>query len=154
MALLLLVAGYQHYEKLGDLDAEGLRVHFEMNAIGPILVAQSLRPNLEAGSKVGCQEAKKFPRENIPLCCCEAFCWQGAYALTVCPGGLPREQDGFHWRWPNRWRPGKCLCSVNTIHMACCVREGSFLERPTHTWQCQAGMLGICGVLSLIVVAV
>lgn len=69
MALLLLVAGYQHYEKLGDLDAEGLRVHFEMNAIGPILVAQSLRPNLEAGSKVGVQEANIFSTRNTLVCC-------------------------------------------------------------------------------------
>lgn len=64
VALLLLVAGYQHYEKLGDLDAEGLQVHFEMNAIGPILVAQSLRPNLEAGSKVGVQEANSVLYEK------------------------------------------------------------------------------------------
>jgi short-subunit dehydrogenase len=53
VALLLVVAGYQHYEKFGDLNADGLRIHFEINAIGPILMAQALRHNLESGSKVG-----------------------------------------------------------------------------------------------------
>ncbi|KAK9917942.1 hypothetical protein WJX75_009959 [Coccomyxa subellipsoidea] len=52
VALLLVVAGYQHYEKFGDLNADGLRIHFEINAIGPILMAQALRHNLESGSKV------------------------------------------------------------------------------------------------------
>jgi NAD(P)-dependent dehydrogenase (short-subunit alcohol dehydrogenase family) len=51
VGLLLLVAGYQHLDKLGSLDAQGLRQHFEVNSIGPILVAQALRPNLGSGSK-------------------------------------------------------------------------------------------------------
>ena len=50
--LLFLVAGYQHYDKLGDLDAEGLRIHFDINAIGPLLMVQALRQNLHKGCKV------------------------------------------------------------------------------------------------------
>jgi len=50
--VLLVVAGYQHYDQLGKLDAEGLRIHFEINSIGPLLTAQALRPNLKPGSKV------------------------------------------------------------------------------------------------------
>jgi NAD(P)-dependent dehydrogenase (short-subunit alcohol dehydrogenase family) len=48
----MLVAGYQQWDRLGILDAEGLRKHFEVNAIGPILIVQALRPNLKPGSKV------------------------------------------------------------------------------------------------------
>ena len=50
--LLFLVAGYQHYDKLGDLDAQGLRIHFDINAIGPLLMVQALRQNLQKGCKV------------------------------------------------------------------------------------------------------
>ena len=53
IGILLVVAGYQHLDKLGGLDAEGLRQHFEVNAIGPILAVQALRPNLGKGTKVG-----------------------------------------------------------------------------------------------------
>ena len=50
--LLFLVAGYQHYDKFGDLDAEGLKIHFDINAIGPLLMVQALRQNLGKGTKV------------------------------------------------------------------------------------------------------
>ncbi len=50
--LLFLVAGYQHYDKLGGLDAEGLKIHFDINAIGPLLMVQALRQNLQKGTKV------------------------------------------------------------------------------------------------------
>ena len=53
IGVLLVVAGYQHLDKLGGLDAEGLRQHFEVNAIGPILAVQALRQNLGQGTKVG-----------------------------------------------------------------------------------------------------
>ena len=50
--LLFLVAGYQHYDKLGGLDADGLKIHFDINAIGPLLMVQALRQNLQKGTKV------------------------------------------------------------------------------------------------------
>ena len=52
ISLLFLVAGYQHYDKFGGLDAAGLRIHFEINAIGPLLMVQAMRPNLGKGAKV------------------------------------------------------------------------------------------------------
>lgn len=50
--VLFLVAGYQHYDQLGKLETEGLRIHFEINSIGPLLTAQALTPNLKPCSKV------------------------------------------------------------------------------------------------------
>jgi hypothetical protein len=47
-----VVAGYQHYEDLASVDAPGLRQHFEVNAIAPLLAVQALRGNLTEGSKV------------------------------------------------------------------------------------------------------
>ena len=52
VSLLFLVAGYQHYDRFGDLNAEGLRIHFEINAIGPLLMVQAVRPILGKGAKV------------------------------------------------------------------------------------------------------
>lgn len=46
------MAGYQHYDKFGDLNAEGLKIHFDINAIGPLLMVQALRQNLGKGTKV------------------------------------------------------------------------------------------------------
>jgi len=51
VALLLVVAGYQHLDSLADVDAAGLRQHFEVNAIGPLMAVQALRPWLAAASK-------------------------------------------------------------------------------------------------------
>ncbi len=51
VALLLVVAGYQHLDSLADVDAAGLRQHFEVNSIGPLLAVQALRPWLSAGTK-------------------------------------------------------------------------------------------------------
>ena len=51
VALLLVVAGYQHLDSLADVDAAGLRQHFEVNSIGPLLAVQALRPWLAAGTK-------------------------------------------------------------------------------------------------------
>lgn len=52
IGILLVVAGYQHYEDLSTVDAPGLRQHFEVNAIAPLLAVQALRGNLTEGSKV------------------------------------------------------------------------------------------------------
>ena len=49
---LLVVAGYQQLDSLADVDAPGLRKHFEVNAIAPLLAVQALRNNLAEGSKV------------------------------------------------------------------------------------------------------
>jgi NAD(P)-dependent dehydrogenase (short-subunit alcohol dehydrogenase family) len=39
-------------DNLGSLDVEGIRRQFEVNALGPLRVTQSLRPSLRKGSKV------------------------------------------------------------------------------------------------------
>src|SRR5688572_15088311 len=46
-------AGILRPEALTVLDAEGLRAHFEVNAIGPLLLTQALLAKLPKGSKVG-----------------------------------------------------------------------------------------------------
>ena len=51
VALLLVVAGYQHLDSLADVNAEGLRQHFEVNSIGPLMAVQALRPWLVSGTK-------------------------------------------------------------------------------------------------------
>lgn len=52
VALLLVVAGYQHLDSLADVSADGLRQHFEVNSIGPLMAVQALRPWLVSGTKV------------------------------------------------------------------------------------------------------
>ncbi|KAK9832580.1 hypothetical protein WJX81_000380 [Elliptochloris bilobata] len=52
VALLIVVAGYQHLDSLADVNADGLRQHFEVNSIGPLLAVQALRPWLVSGTKV------------------------------------------------------------------------------------------------------
>ena len=51
VALLLVVAGYQHLDSLADVSADGLRQHFEVNSIGPLIAVQALRPWLVSGTK-------------------------------------------------------------------------------------------------------
>ena len=57
VALLLVVAGYQHLDSLADVSADGLRQHFEVNSIGPLLAVQALRPWLVSGTKARDLEA-------------------------------------------------------------------------------------------------
>ena len=66
------MAGYQHYDKFGDLDAEGLKIHFDINAIGPLLMVQALRQNLQQGHKgdalhVGCMRTCSCCHSNVDL---------------------------------------------------------------------------------------
>ena len=51
--LLLLNAGVLTREGLNDLDLDAIRRQFEVNTLGPLLVARALRGNLRAGAKVG-----------------------------------------------------------------------------------------------------
>lgn len=54
--VLLLNAGILARETLGEIDGAGfdsMRRQFEVNALGPLRVAQALQGNLGAGSKVG-----------------------------------------------------------------------------------------------------
>ena len=51
VSLLLVVAGYQHLDSLADVSADGLRQHFEVNSIGPLIAVQALRPWLFSGTK-------------------------------------------------------------------------------------------------------
>jgi NAD(P)-dependent dehydrogenase (short-subunit alcohol dehydrogenase family) len=46
-------AGILRPEGLSFLDADGLRTHFEVNAIGPLLLTKALLPKLQKGSKIG-----------------------------------------------------------------------------------------------------
>ena len=57
VALLLVVAGYQHLDSLADVTADGLRQHFEVNSIGPLIAVQALRPWLVSGTKARAREA-------------------------------------------------------------------------------------------------
>ena len=57
VALLLVVAGYQHLDSLADVTADGLRQHFEVNSIGPLIAVQALRPWLVSGTKARNQNA-------------------------------------------------------------------------------------------------
>lgn len=68
------MAGYQHLDKLGSVDAEGLRKHFEINSIAPILIAQSLRPNLISGSKVCLSRSDKTCPKRRPVRRCLPSC--------------------------------------------------------------------------------
>jgi NAD(P)-dependent dehydrogenase (short-subunit alcohol dehydrogenase family) len=49
---LILNAGILQSMGLEDLDAEGIRRQFEVNALAPLLLARALVPNLGAGSKL------------------------------------------------------------------------------------------------------
>jgi NAD(P)-dependent dehydrogenase (short-subunit alcohol dehydrogenase family) len=51
--LLLLNAGVLTRESLDDLDLDAIRRQFEINTLGPLLVARALRENLRPGAKVG-----------------------------------------------------------------------------------------------------
>lgn len=80
MNLLFLVAGYQHYDKFGDLTAEGLRIHFDINAIGPLLMVQALRQNLQAGTQVSLSQPARLPDRP-------AFTWgvgSSSVATLIC----------------------------------------------------------------------
>lgn len=57
VALLLVVAGYQHLDSLADVSADGLRQHFEVNSIGPLMAVQALRPWLVSGTKARVRKA-------------------------------------------------------------------------------------------------
>ena len=46
-------AGILRPESLASLDVDGLRMHFEVNSIGPLLVTKALLPRLERGAKIG-----------------------------------------------------------------------------------------------------
>ncbi|WP_417656026.1 SDR family oxidoreductase [Pseudidiomarina aestuarii] len=50
--VLINNAGLLNRESLGDLNVESIRKQFDVNAIGPLLVTDALRPNLGKGSKV------------------------------------------------------------------------------------------------------
>ena len=52
IGILLVVAGHQQLDSLADVDAPGLRKHFEVNAIAPLLAVQALRGSLGMSSKV------------------------------------------------------------------------------------------------------
>src|SRR4029079_1327792 len=50
--VLLLNAGVLQADKLGSVDLASVRTQFEINAIGPLRVAQALLPNLAANGKL------------------------------------------------------------------------------------------------------
>jgi NAD(P)-dependent dehydrogenase (short-subunit alcohol dehydrogenase family) len=50
--LLVQNAGMLVGDSLGSIDAAGLRVQFELNAVAPLCLTQALLPRLHAGSKV------------------------------------------------------------------------------------------------------
>ncbi|PTB84383.1 short-chain dehydrogenase, partial [Pseudidiomarina aestuarii] len=50
--ILINNAGLLSRESLGDLGVESIRKQFDVNAIGPLLVTDALRPSLGKGSKV------------------------------------------------------------------------------------------------------
>ena len=50
--LLVHNAGVLRYERLGDVSADGLLEHFQVNAMGPVLLTQALLPLLARGSKI------------------------------------------------------------------------------------------------------
>lgn len=101
MNLLFLVAGYQHYEKLGDLTAEGLRIHFDINAIGPLLMVQALRQNLQAGTQVrhfqpaACQTGQPLHGVWDPHHWPHLFAmiWPQSKVLVLCKQGFLLQQD-------------------------------------------------------------
>ncbi|RUO41379.1 short-chain dehydrogenase [Pseudidiomarina aestuarii] len=50
--ILINNAGLLSRESLGDLSVESIRKQFDVNAVGPLLVTDTLRPHLKRGSKV------------------------------------------------------------------------------------------------------
>ena len=95
IGVLLVVAGYQHLDKLGGLDAEGLRQHFEVNAIGPILAVQALRQNIGQGTKVA---LRSCPSSH-----------HGCMHSTVsAAAGLILRLLAARWcSWPAKWGPAE-----------------------------------------------
>ncbi|WIA08482.1 hypothetical protein OEZ85_007918 [Tetradesmus obliquus] len=67
--LLVVCAGYQKLDSLASLDTDDLDKHWQINAVGPLRVVQSLMPLLEDGkskvvilsSKMGSQGAQDIP---------------------------------------------------------------------------------------------
>lgn len=50
--LVIHSAGVLHDDVLGSLDADSLRTQFEVNALAPLLLAQTLLPHLAAGARL------------------------------------------------------------------------------------------------------
>ncbi len=50
---LILNAGVMSVQRLGELDRDGIRRQFEVNALGPLRVADALAGNLGEGGKIG-----------------------------------------------------------------------------------------------------
>ncbi len=51
--VLCNVAGIQRFARLGDITADGLRAHFDVNAVAPVVLTQALAPALaESGGNV------------------------------------------------------------------------------------------------------
>lgn len=50
--LLINNAGVLHGDALGAIDADDVRVQFEVNAVGPLMITQALRSSIVEGGKV------------------------------------------------------------------------------------------------------
>ena len=50
--LVIQNAGILTPTNLGELDAQAIREHFEVNALGPLMLTEQLLPNMAAGTKI------------------------------------------------------------------------------------------------------
>lgn len=51
ISLLMLVAGLQHYDTLATMSRQHVREQFEVNAVGPLFLVQTLQQHLTDSSK-------------------------------------------------------------------------------------------------------